>query len=174
MEMAYALKNGLVRIDLQTKDGASPAIIMDAAKQAMTLLMTEQKMDRVQSMPKPKDADFSAASTGVALEKTGITETIAGYVGEKYRIKSKDFTGEIWLTDQLGAFMGMGNPIAHSAARNNPAAVGQSLSPAETCFRSASSTPPPKANPPSAWKRLWSRKPRGPTRISAFRPIGKN
>ena len=110
MEMSYGLKNGLVRIDLQSKDGQAPAIIMDAAKQEMTVLMAEEKMYLVQALPKPKGADTPAASANVTLEKTGVTETIAGYVGEKYLIKSKDFTGEMWLTDQLGAFMGMGEP----------------------------------------------------------------
>ena len=110
VQMSYGLKNGLVRIDFQSKDGESPAIIMDAAKQEMTMLMAEEKMYMVQPMPKPKEADASAASAAVAVEKTGITETIAGYVAEKYLIKSKDFTGEVWLTDKLGAFMGMGEP----------------------------------------------------------------
>jgi hypothetical protein len=110
MEMAYALKNGLVRIELKSKEGAAPAMIMNPAKQEITMLMAEEKMYMIQPMPKPKDAPAKSPASEVTLEKTGVTETIAGYVGEKYLMKSKDFTGEMWLTEQLGAFMGMGQP----------------------------------------------------------------
>jgi hypothetical protein len=110
MEMSYALKNGLVRIELQSKEGPAPAMIMNPTKQEITVLMAEEKMYMVQPMPKPKDSATKSPAAEVTLEKTGVTETIAGYVGEKYLMKSKDFTGEMWLTEQLGAFMGMGEP----------------------------------------------------------------
>jgi|GEM_PF-5580068 len=44
-----------------------------------------------------------------SLEKTGETEKILGYTCEKYLLKTKDATSELWLTDGLGTFLGLGS-----------------------------------------------------------------
>ncbi len=108
MTLTQSVKKGLVRMDTSVGKDGSGAMIMNAAKQEMLILMPEQKMYMVQTIPKPKADDAKQAAAAVSVEKTGVTEKIAGYLAEKYLVKSKDFTGEIWLTDQLGAFMGMG------------------------------------------------------------------
>lgn len=61
-------------------------------------------------MPIPAQADQpqTQADSDVTLEKTGETEKILGYTAEKYISKSKGTTTELWLTDQLGSFMGAG------------------------------------------------------------------
>jgi len=50
-------------------------------------------------MAKPDETTF---------EKTGEKEKILGYTCEKYVIKSKDGTTDVWATDELGRFMGFG------------------------------------------------------------------
>jgi hypothetical protein len=108
LTMAYSIKPGLVRMDTKAGKDDSGAMIINAAKQEMIILMAEQRMYMVQPMPKPKTDDAKTPAPEGSFEKTGVTEKIAGYVAEKYLVKSKDFTGEVWLTDQLGAFLGLG------------------------------------------------------------------
>ena len=48
------------------------------------------------------------------VEKTGRTETILGYLCEEYVTTDGGNTTEMWITDQLGSFAGLGggNPMA--------------------------------------------------------------
>ncbi|MBC7369404.1 MAG: DUF4412 domain-containing protein [Undibacterium sp.] len=108
-DMDYSVKNGLARIDVQTKE-TTASVIMDPAKQEVTVLMLEQKMYMVQSIA---GKDGAAANAGIdtsqtSFEKTSTTEKILGYDCTKYIAKSKDSTSEIWATEELGAFMGTG------------------------------------------------------------------
>jgi hypothetical protein len=48
-DMDYRVKNGLARIDVQSKDGTA-SVIMDPAKQEITILIPQQKMYWVQSL----------------------------------------------------------------------------------------------------------------------------
>ena len=108
MTMVYSIKPGLTRMDTQAGKDGSGAIIINSAKEEIVILMAEQQMYMVQPAPKPKTDAASAPAPAGSFEKTGVTEKIAGYVAEKYLVKSKDFNGEIWLTDQLGAFLSLG------------------------------------------------------------------
>ncbi len=108
-DMDYSVKNGLARIDVQSKDGTA-SVIMDPAKQEVTILIPEQKMYMVQSIA---GKDGAAAAAGVdpantSFEKTGATEKILGYICTKYIAKNKDSSTEIWATEDLGTFMGTG------------------------------------------------------------------
>jgi len=111
----YAMKGALVRMELKQKDDGSAAMIMDAAKGEMTIIMPEQHMYMIMSMR-------SAAAQGKAdsaaqeskIEKTGRTETILGYLCEEYVTTDRGQTTAMWLTDKLGSFMGLsgGNPMS--------------------------------------------------------------
>jgi Domain of unknown function (DUF4412) len=121
-EMDYRVKDGLVRIDVQVKEksgkpsGATPGIIMDTKKQEMTILMPDQQMYMVRSLAPTANGRPGAAPEGTGngkasdsdLEKTGETETILGYKCEKFIIKSDKTTIAMWLTSDLGNFMGLG------------------------------------------------------------------
>lgn len=128
-DLDYSIKNGLVRIDMQTKDGGSPGVILNGAKQEMTLLMPEQQMYMVQSLAgKVGAAAAGAAGNEVNLEPSGVTEKILGYDCAKYTAKTKDGTSEMWVTDQLGSFMGFGpgagGPPMMGAGRGGPPSGG--------------------------------------------------
>lgn len=110
-DLDYSIKDGLARIELQTKD-TSAAVIINPATQEVTILMTEQKMYLVQSIAGKAGDVKSADPANVSFEKTGITEKILGYDCTKYVAKTKDSTSEIWATEELGAFMGMGPGMA--------------------------------------------------------------
>ena len=107
-QMAFSLKEGFSRIDI-TADGHAAAMIMDNGKQEMTMVMPEQKMFMTQPMARPPAATGMAeGAAGTAVEVTTTKEKILGYDCVKYVSQSKEGTTEIWVTDQLGAFMGMG------------------------------------------------------------------
>lgn len=113
-EMNLSLKGGLTRVEVNGQ-GQSMGVIMDPAKQQMTILMTQQRMYMVRSLPTAKAVANAAGKGGgdVTLEKTDATEKILGYNCVKYLVKDKNTTTELWLTEELGSFMGFGggNPM---------------------------------------------------------------
>lgn len=108
--LTFSLKSGLSRIDVQGPEGRAAAIIMNPAKQEMTILMPQQKMYMVRPIPKPGEMlERNGAASEAAIEKTGEHEKILGYDATKYVSKTPEGTTEVWITDQLGTFMGLGN-----------------------------------------------------------------
>lgn len=126
MPMTMSIKSGKTRIDVEAQ-GHSMSMIMDQAKDSMTMLIHERQMYMVQPMPKPPAATGKEESNGsdVTIEKTGEHEKILGYDATKYIAKSKDATTELWMTDQLGTFMGFGggggNPFGGGRPQKTPA-----------------------------------------------------
>ncbi len=110
----YAMKEGLVRMEFSSGDGEGAAMIMNWAKQEMIMLMVEEKMYMVMPLKQVTQA-VGERSTGSdpKIEKTGKTDTVLGYLCEEYRSTEGGETTEMWVTDQLGAFMGLsgGNPL---------------------------------------------------------------
>jgi hypothetical protein len=90
------------------------------------MLMAQQHMYMVRSLPAPAAAAGNTAEKAgsATLEKTGTTEKILGYDCVKYLVKDKNTTTELWLTEQLGAFMGFatGGPMGRRGSA--PAAPG--------------------------------------------------
>ena len=105
-QMTFSLKPGLQRIDVAT-ESRNAAIIFNADRQEMTILMTEQRMFMTQPLPKPPAAAADGAP-GATVEVTTTKEKILGYDCVKYVAQTKDGASEIWVTDQLGVFLGMG------------------------------------------------------------------
>jgi hypothetical protein len=124
-EMNFSIKKGFSRIDMNVGEGQSAAMILDQAKEQMTIIMPAQKMYMIQPVPKPNEAMGANSKDDVKLEKTGEKEKILGYDCEKYLAKSKEGVTEIWLTDQLGMFMGMGggNPMGNMGGRRGGSAT---------------------------------------------------
>ncbi len=113
-EMIYSIKAAKTRIDLTAsgKGGERVAMLIDSTQPEMTILMLDQKMFMTQTIPKAA-AGAGASDSATVIEKTTVTEKILGYDCVKYLAKSKDSTAEIWATDQLGSFPGLGggNPM---------------------------------------------------------------
>ena len=110
-ELTQHLKDGLVRSDVEMGD-RTLSMILDTKKHEMTVLMPQQQMYMVHAMPgTAAPADHKAAPSDETLEKTGETEKILGYTCTKYVVKDphQNTTTDIWLTDQLGNFMGLGS-----------------------------------------------------------------
>ena len=126
MVMLVTVKGSLSRVDT-TAQGHSVGMITDRTKQQMTILMTDQRMFMVRPIPAiPANAAAGGAAKGsnLSLEKTGVTEKINGYDCTKYVVKDGNRTTEMWVTDQLGAFPGIGgggNPMAGGRGGPPPA-----------------------------------------------------
>jgi hypothetical protein len=115
-----SLKDGNMRTDMDTGRGTMSAIF-DMKNQQMLILMPQQRMYMVRPMPQAAAGQAPAPSGAppANLQDTGVKETILGYACEKYTSTSDSGTTEIWVTDQLGTFMGLfhgGGPGGRSQA----------------------------------------------------------
>jgi hypothetical protein len=108
--ITYSTKNNLVRIDTDAGPHGSASIILDTAKQQMTILMPQQSMYMVRPIPMPTGPETGAQgqSAGFQFTKTAETAKLLGYDCVKYTVQSADGTTELWVTDQLGTFAGFG------------------------------------------------------------------
>lgn len=110
----YAMKEGLVRMEFPSADEGGAVMIMNWAKKEMIMLMVEDEMYMVMPLKTVAQAmGGKPAGPDPKVEKTGRTETILGYPCEEYRSTEGGETTEMWVTDQLGTFMGLsgGNPM---------------------------------------------------------------
>jgi hypothetical protein len=112
----YSIKEGLMRMDMTTAKGGGGAMIMDFKNHQMLILMAQQKMYMVQTLPDPAAQKAAAEKAGVSapakpsdtkLVNTGETETILGYPCTKYLITTSKGTAAIWATNELGVFGGL-------------------------------------------------------------------
>lgn len=106
--MTYAIKDGKLRIEMPGQRGMG-GVIIDPVKRESTVLMTEQKMYMVSTMPEP-DATTAGKTGDTQLEKTGEKEKILGYEAEKYIATHDGTKTELWLAEGLGAFASFSNP----------------------------------------------------------------
>ena len=124
--ISMSLKDGNMRTDIATERGTMSAI-MDMKNQQMILLMPQQRMYMVQPLNQPSapqgqypqyQGQPRGAGNAPALVDTGVRETILGYECTKYTATSDKGTAQIWVTDQLGTFMGFfhGGPGGRSQA----------------------------------------------------------
>ena len=116
-EMTYSTKAGLLRTDIEGKGGEAVGMIMNYGKKEMIILMPEQKMYMVRPIPSMNDmaGNADADADDVKLEKTSETEKILGYSATKYVATSKEGVTDMWLTEELGSFMGF-----NTSANANP------------------------------------------------------
>lgn len=109
----FVTKGDLVRMEPKAAEAAGTAMIMNGAKQEMTILMPRERMYMVMPMRgAPAQSGGSGESTA-KIEKTGRTEKILGYDCDEYVVTDKGDSTAMWITEQLGSFMGLGtgNPM---------------------------------------------------------------
>ncbi|MFZ5494522.1 MAG: DUF4412 domain-containing protein [Verrucomicrobiota bacterium] len=108
-ELDYSIKGSALRIDLSA-EGNAFASIMDLQKMEMLMLMPDQQMYMVMPIKEHVEKAVQGAyEKEPNIEKTGRTETILGYKCDEYVSKDGNITTEIWVTEGLGAFMGLGS-----------------------------------------------------------------
>lgn len=120
----YAMKGTRVRMEPKMADADGTAMIMDWEKQEMIVLMPEQQMYMVMPLKKPQAAAArpQPAAPEQKVEKTGRTEKILGYLCEEYVTTEGGQTTEMWITEELGTFAGLGggNPMAGMMGGGGP------------------------------------------------------
>jgi hypothetical protein len=120
-----SVKEGLARFDIESARG-SMAMIRDTKNKQMIILMPQQRMYMVHPLEQPGQMPQTGqmaqqgapAASQSTLKETGVKETILGYVCTKYIVTGADGTSEIWITDELGTFMGLppaGGPMGRAA-----------------------------------------------------------
>lgn len=134
MPMAYSIKGHLIRTDVQADRGINATAILDFSKKEMIVLMPGQPMYMVMPLQDAAEAATGHKADDVTLEKTDITEKILGYTCTKYLAKSKDGVTEIWATEELGSFQGLGGgmgPMGKGSAKQGweKALVGKNFFP---------------------------------------------
>jgi hypothetical protein len=111
-----SMKEGFLRMDMNSSKGAQGGMISDFKNQQMTILMPQQKMYMTRPIPQPGSSPQSGSyprpngtpnAPQASLQQTGVKETILGYECTKYVATGQEGTSEIWVTDQLGTFTGL-------------------------------------------------------------------
>jgi hypothetical protein len=123
-EITYSMKGSRVLITMGNMGGMG-SVVMDRDTNEITIMMPQQKMYMVQSIPQPpaNPQTPNGPPQDTSLQETGVTETILGYTCTKYIVKSNKSTTEMWLTDQLGSFAGFSSAMG----RGRPGAGRSSM-----------------------------------------------
>lgn len=111
----YAVKGPRFRVEPRAEgmpDGT--AMILDLERKEMVFLMPGERMYLAQPLKGGVAAAAAERAGKAELRKTGRTETILGYACEEYVVQEGKETVELWITDQLGSFVGLAldNPMA--------------------------------------------------------------
>jgi hypothetical protein len=101
--------------------------IIDLPKMEMYNLMPQQKMYMVFKIPTEDDLKTKpeTATPEYTVEKTGKTQKILGYKCEQMIFTMKDFSSEVWGTDELGTYMSASAAQATSKKLNKNQASAQ-------------------------------------------------
>ncbi len=104
--MTWKLKGAKSRMEMAGPHG-SMAMIFDATRHVMIMLMPERQMYMEMPQPRPQ-APAAAKGKAGRVAKTGKTEKILGYLCEEYRSADDQGSTEVWAAKGLGTFAGMG------------------------------------------------------------------
>lgn len=109
----YALRNGLVRIDM-SGDSRQAAMIMDPGSHKMYMLMPEQKT--YMEMQVPDMTELEGQSDNLKPTKTGKSEVVAGHKCEYWTVKEDEGQVDICLAKDMGGFQAFSNKAVGSGS----------------------------------------------------------
>jgi len=102
----YYVRNGVLRMEMEGKEGGKGYTITDPRKQVTYMVVPDQRM--YMEMPvDPKAAERIRKSEPI-ITRTGRTETIAGHKCEHWIIKAEAEESDVCVAKGLGKFFGMG------------------------------------------------------------------
>ncbi len=111
-DMTYFVKNNKFRIEV-SEAGHDAAMIFSPEEKSMMMLMPEQKM--YMEFPLDKLSKYNSDSKDKndegKITKTKETKVIKGYKCTKWVIDNPEGQSIAWMTDELGGFMFMKNPM---------------------------------------------------------------
>lgn len=112
--IVYFVKGDNARIEVEAH-GQKVAILHNKKDPNSQMLMDEQKMYMEFPVPDMPKTEMKESDVADKIKKTGEYKTINGYKCEKWTFKDDDGqTGEAWMTDQLGGFYMLQNPMVRN------------------------------------------------------------
>ncbi|HEX2984535.1 MAG TPA: DUF4412 domain-containing protein [Ignavibacteriales bacterium] len=103
-------KGGMIRLEPETP-GQNFAMIYNKDANELLMLMPDQKMYMSMKMDPAETAEEGTEENNPEIKKTGEKKQILGYTAEKWIIKDEGTETEAWLTDELGGYFFMDNPM---------------------------------------------------------------
>lgn len=113
--MSYRMKGEKMRMDFGNPDSGSKkkkkrsegtgAMIFDFKKKEMVVMMDEEKMYMVRTLPEDLAENAKKKKDDAEFKATGRKEKIAGVEAEEYSGKSGGYFMEVWVTKEMGRFM---------------------------------------------------------------------
>jgi len=119
--ITYALKEGFIRVEMATPRGQMVSI-MDLRNHQILVLMPQQRMYMVQPLPQAAApaAGQGNGPLGSDVQVTSEKATILGYTCTKLLATHGGSTSEVWVTDQLGSFLGLSPGAGGPGRRSAP------------------------------------------------------
>jgi len=128
----YSVKAAKLRTEFQVSEAARAVAIVDSLNNEVFVLLPGQPLYVTMSLENSAEIALGHDVENVAIEPTRSRKKILGYRCTKYLIRHKNDAFEVWATDQLGSFMGLGLGAAPEAKFNPPwmaALVGKGFFP---------------------------------------------
>lgn len=112
-DVDYFVKDEKTRMEMKSNHG-SMVLLYDQKSNKTLMMMPEQKMYMEFNAMDFMQHDESSDNSDTDINRTGEYKDINGYNSEKWIIKEDDETIEAWMTDELGGFFMMNNPMGQN------------------------------------------------------------
>jgi hypothetical protein len=110
-KMSYLVKGNKFRIQgNESEDVRKGAMIYDAERKIITILMSEQKMYMEMPMNASEEFKKEKSNGPEYFTNTGNTKDVMGYSCDEFIFKDENREGVAWMTQELGPFLFMGDP----------------------------------------------------------------
>jgi len=116
----YSVKDSRLRTEFQVSAAARAVAIVDTFSNEVVVLLPGQPLYVAMSLENSAEIALGHDVEGVAIEQTRERKKILGYACKKYLVRHKGDAFEVWATDQLGSFMGLGLGAQPQAKFNPP------------------------------------------------------
>jgi len=115
----YSVKASRLRTEFQVSEAARAVAIVDLFNDEVCVLLPGQPLYVTMSLENSAEIALGHGMDNVTIEQTRSRKKILGYTCTKYLVRHKGDAFEVWATDKLGSFMGLGLG-ADSKAKFNP------------------------------------------------------
>ncbi|KXU34918.1 hypothetical protein AXK12_06725 [Cephaloticoccus capnophilus] len=104
----YKVKSSRLRTELEVSEGVRAVTIVDFFKNEVFVLLPGQPLFVTMSLENSAQVALGHNIDTVTIEPTRARKKILGYRCTKYLVRDESDAFEVWATDQLGSFMGLG------------------------------------------------------------------
>jgi len=115
----YSVKASRLRTEFQVSEAARAVAIVDLSNDEVCVLLPGQPLYVTLSLENSAEIALGHNIEDVEVKPTRSRKKILGYACTKYLVHHKNDAFEVWATDKLGSFMGLGLD-ANPEAKFNP------------------------------------------------------